>query len=231
MSRLKLPLEWPENVKRARNIQKIFRKRVKITHLRKPPEYIAGVDAAFSEGHVICVASLYKFPELKHLEDKSAITKVRFPYIPGLFSFREGPAIIMTIKRLSIMPDMILFDGQGIAHPEGFGIASHIGVLLNIPTIGCAKSRLVGTYIEPGSGKGEFSHLIYKGRKIGAVLRTRDGVKPLFVSPGHLIELSQAIDIVLKCIGKYRIPEPIRRADIISKRLKAVIFLTKADPL
>lgn len=220
-----MSLKWPEDIKGARGIQKSLRKRVKITRLRKSPEYVAGVDAAFSEDYVICAASLYKFPELEHLEDRYTVTKIRFPYMPGFLSFREGPAIIMTIKRLNITPDIILLDGQGIAHPEGFGIASHIGVLLDVPTIGCAKSRLVGSYTEPGISKGEFSYLIYHGKRVGAVLRTRDGVRPLFISPGHMIELGQAIDIVLKCTGKYRIPEPIRMAHITSRELKERLSL------
>lgn len=216
MSRFK----WPKDIKEARDVQKRLRGKVKITQLQKTPEYIAGVDAAFSEDSVICVACLYKFPELKHIEDEYSVTKVDFPYIPGFLSFREGPAIIMTINKLRIKPDIVLFDGQGIAHPEGLGIASHLGVFLNIPTIGCAKSRLVGTYTELGERKGEFSYLIYRGIKIGVVLRTRNGVRPVFVSPGHMIDLKQAMDIVLKCTDKYRIPEPLRRADMMSKSLK-----------
>jgi deoxyribonuclease V len=211
---------WPEDIKEARDIQKRLRKRVRIKPLIKEPEYIAGVDSAFGNGKIVCVSSLYKFPELRYLEDRHIITDIRFPYIPNFLSFREGPAIIMTIRRLSLKPDLILFDGQGIAHPYGMGIASHIGVLLNIPTIGCAKSRLIGDYREPGMRKGMFSYLIYHGKKIGAVLRTRDGVKPVFVSPGHLTNIEDAIDIALKCTDKYRIPEPVRRADMISKRLR-----------
>jgi deoxyribonuclease V len=154
------------------------------------------------------------------IEETYATAKISFPYIPGFLSFREGPAIIKAIRRLKTKPDLILFDGQGIAHPKGMGIASHVGVLLNIPSIGCAKSRLVGDYAEPGRSKGEFSKLTLKNHTVGAVLRTRDRVRPLFVSPGHLINLEGAIHMVIQCVRKYRIPEPLRRADALSKELR-----------
>jgi deoxyribonuclease V len=227
MSRLKSPAKeetligrWPGDIREAMAVQETLRKRVRLIHLQKTPEYVAGVDAAFGGDRVVCVSSLFRFPALEHIEDVYTITDVKFPYIPGFLSFREGPAIIMTIRKLSIRPDVLLFDGQGIAHPYGLGIASHIGVLLNIPSIGCAKSRLIGDHTEPDRRKGMFSYLTYRGKRIGAVLRTRDGVKPVFVSPGHLIELEEAIDIVLRCTDRYRLPEPVRRADIVSKRLR-----------
>ena len=153
-------------------------------------------------------------------EQTYALTKILFPYIPGFLSFREGPALLKAINSLSIRPDLILFDGQGIAHPSNTGIAAHLGVLLNIPAVGCAKSRLVGEYEEPRNGKGGYSSLRFKGMTVGVVLRTRDNVKPLFVSPGHLINIKRAIDVVLQCISKYRIPEPLRCADNLSKKLK-----------
>ncbi len=138
----------------------------------------------------------------------------------AFYPYREGPAVIKAISKLNIKPDLVLFDGQGIAHPEGLGIASHIGVLLNTPAVGCAKSRLVGDYIEPGIIKGQYSHLKYRGKTVGAVLRTRNNVRPVFVSPGHMIDQKGAIDIVLKCTGNYRIPEPLRHADRLSKKLR-----------
>ncbi|MEW6675856.1 MAG: deoxyribonuclease V [Nitrospirota bacterium] len=213
-------MKWPEDITEAREIQEILRKKVRIISLRKSPEYIAGVDAAFFEDKVIGVACLYKYPEIIPIEDAYAVTKVSFPYIPGFLSFREGPVIIKAINNLNIKTDIILFDGQGIAHPKGLGIASHIGVLLNIPTIGCAKSRLIGKYKEPGFKKGNWSSLKYSGKTAGAVLRTRNNVRPVFVSPGHWINLKDSIEIVLRCTDKYRIPEPLRRADFISKKIK-----------
>jgi len=213
-------MEWPKDIKKARMIQEILKGKVKIAPLKKSPRYIAGVDAAFFHNKVIGATCLYKYPELFLIEEAIAVTDLLFPYIPGFLSFREGQAIIKAIHRLKQKPDVILFDGQGIAHPRGLGIASHIGVLLDLPTIGCAKSKLIGTYKEPGPKKGNWSFLKYNGEIVGAVLRTKDNVRPLFVSPGNQIDLRGSLDIVLGCIRKYRIPEPLRRADFISKKIK-----------
>jgi deoxyribonuclease V len=180
---------------------------------------VAGVDACFTEQEVVAVASLFSYPDLKPVRDSCAIEKIRFPYIPGLLTFREGPAVIEAIRKLRVMPDVVIVDGQGIAHPLGIGIASHIGVLLNLPSLGCAKSRLVGEYREPGAKKGDWSPLVHRGREAGAVLRTRDHVKPVFVSPGHLIDVRSSIRIVLDCLSVFRLPEPIRRADHLSRML------------
>lgn len=213
-------MKWPKDIKRAKMIQETLTGRVRITPLMKPPEYITGVDAAFLQDRVIAVACLFKYPDIILVEEAYAVTEIVFPYIPGLLSFREGPALVRAINNLRMKPDVILFDGQGIAHPKGLGIAAHIGVLLGIPTIGCAKSRLIGEYREPGLKKGNWSLLRYKGKIIGAVLRTKDKVRPLFVSPGNKVDLRGSIGIVLACTQKYRIPEPLRRADVISKKMK-----------
>ena len=213
-------MKWPGDLQGARKLQEILQKKVNIIPLKKETKYIAGVDAAFLNNKVIGVACLYKYPEIHFIEEAYAVTEILFPYIPGFLSFREGPAIIMALKGLKRKPDIILFDGQGIAHPKGLGIASHIGVLLNVPTIGCAKSRLVGTYKEPGPKKGTCSSLLYKKEIVGVVLRTKDSVKPLFVSPGNRIDIQGSIEIVLACSQRYRIPEPLRRADFISKKIK-----------
>jgi deoxyribonuclease V len=211
---------WPENIIDAKAIQLALKDRVKIIPLRKKPRLIAGVDAAFFEDKVIGVACLYKYPEIIPLEDSFALAEVSFPYIPGFLSFREGSVIIEALNGLKIKPHVILFDGQGIAHPKGMGIAAHIGVILDIPAIGCAKSRLIGEYKDPGIKRGKWSFLKYKNRTVGAVLRTKDNVRPVFISPGHRTDLKASIEIVLSCLGKYRIPEPLRRADFISKKLK-----------
>lgn len=210
---------WPADTAAARRLQYELSQRVMIHPLRESPSYIAGVDAAFDGDLVIAVASLFEYPSLLHVADAVFRGKVRFPYVSGFLSFREGPSIIGAIRKLKQLPDVIIVDGQGIAHPLGIGIASHIGVLLDIPTIGCAKSRLVGEYSEPGPGKGERSPLMYKDEQVGAVLRTRDNVKPVFVSPGHLIDLNSSLEIVLQSLTLYRLPEPIRRADHLSKEL------------
>jgi len=213
-------MKWPEDITEAKKVQKVLKKKVRITPLRKSPEYVAGVDAAFFEDKIIGVACLYRYPEIILIEEAYSLTEVSFPYIPGFLSFREGPAIIKAMSSLKIKPHVILFDGQGIAHPKGLGIAAHIGVLIDIPTIGCAKSRLVGNYREPGLKKGSWSSLRYNGKIIGVVLRTKDNVRPVFVSPGHRIDLKNSIKIILGCTSTYRIPEPLRRADFISKKIK-----------
>jgi deoxyribonuclease V len=214
---------WPENINDAKAIQLALKDRVKIIPLRKEPKFIAGVDASFFEDKVIGVACLYKYPEIIPMEDSFALTEVSFPYIPGLLSFREGPVIIEALNGLKIKPQIILFDGQGTAHPKGMGIASHIGVILDMPAIGCAKSRLVGEYKDPGIKRGMWSFLKYNNRTVGAVLRTKDNVRPVFISPGHRTDLRSSVEIVLNCTIKYRIPEPLRRADFISKRIKREI--------
>jgi len=215
-------MKWPRTLtlQNARELQDRLRKNVLILPLAKGPRYIAGVDAAFSDDRVFAGVCLYHFPDLALLEHTTAIQKLSFPYVPGYLSFREGPAIIAALRKLSRTPDAILADGQGIAHPRGLGIASFIGVVLDIPTIGCAKSRLVGEYTEPGAGKGSWSPLWFEGRTVGAVVRTRDRTRPLFISPGHKTDLASAMHIALNCIGKYRIPEPLRCADRLSRRIK-----------
>jgi deoxyribonuclease V len=218
-------MELPANAEEAKKMQLKLRNRVQIVPLKKTPEFIAGVDAAFSGGKVVAAACLFKYPEHILIEDAYATADITIPYIPGLLSFREGPATMNAINELNKKPDVILFDGQGIAHPVGMGIAAHIGVLLKIPSVGCAKSRLIGDYVEPGKRKGQNTILKYQGKIIGSAVRTRDNVKPLFVSPGHLIDLRGSINVVLNCIGKYRIPEPLRRADFLSKEFKKSIKL------
>jgi len=214
---------WPTNIHDAKTMQISLREKVKIITFKKTPQYVSSVDASFADDKVVAVACLYKYPELIYLGHEVAIREASFPYVPGYLTFREGPAIFEALYSLKIKPDIILFDGQGIAHPKGIGIASHIGVLLDISTIGCAKSRLVGEYKEPGVKRGEWSPLKYNSSIVGAVLRTKDNVRPVFVSPGHRIDFKCSIEIVLGCTTKYRIPEPLRRADILSKRIKREI--------
>jgi deoxyribonuclease V len=220
---VKLP-HWPKNIIEAKAVQEDLKDKVNITPLKKNPEIIAGVDAAFLDDKVIGVACLYTYPEITPVEDSYAVAETTFPYIPGFLSFREGPVIIESLKKLKIKPSVILFDGQGIAHPKGLGIASHIGVILDIPTIGCAKSRLIGEYKQPGIKKGKTSSLKYQGNVAGAVVRTRDHAKPVFVSPGHRIDLKASVEIVLRCARRYRLPEPLRRADFLSKEIKRTLL-------
>ncbi|MFA5354957.1 MAG: endonuclease V [Thermodesulfovibrionales bacterium] len=211
---------WPREVSGAREIQEILSKRVCITPLKEKPSLIAGVDASYCDHTVIAIASLFTYPDLEHLADSFFQEKAIFPYIPGYLSFREGHALMEALKRLPRAPDLVLCDGQGIAHPRGIGVASHIGVLMGIPTIGCAKSRLVGEFDLPPSAKGRWTYLVYQGRNVGAVLRTRNGVKPVFVSPGHLMDIPSSVEIVMGSMGRFRLPEPLRRADSLSRGLR-----------
>jgi deoxyribonuclease V len=211
---------WPETLDQARNMQECDSRRVVLEPLKKEPVYIAGVDATFSEYLVFAAVCLYRFPELTLVEQNTAVKEITFPYVPGYLLFREGPAIIAALYKLRIKPDVILVDGHGIAHRRGIGSASHLGVLLDISTIGCAKKRLVGEYHMPGEKKGNWTELKLEENTVGAVLRTRNGVRPLFLSAGHRIDLQNAIRITVGCVGRYRIPEPLRCADILSKKMK-----------
>jgi deoxyribonuclease V len=211
---------WPKDINEAKAVQMAAKDLIKIMALKKNPRLIAAVDASFTDEDVIGVACLYTYPELSYIGCETAVKKITFPYVPGYLTFREGPAVTEALNSLKIKPHLILVDGQGIAHPKGIGIASHLGVLLDLPTIGCAKSRLVGEHKEPGFEKGDWSPLRYNGKVVGAVLRTRANVRPVFVSPGHRIDLETSIKIVIGCTDKFRIPEPLRRADFLSKEMK-----------
>jgi deoxyribonuclease V len=212
----------PRDTDEATEIQEQVRRRIRLVPLKRDPVSIAAADAAYYDDSVIAAASLYTYPGLDHLEDASFRAKVRFPYVSGFLAFREGPAIIGALKALD-PTDVILVDGQGTAHPRGAGIASHIGVILDTPTIGCAKSLLTGDFDEPGEIEGSWTYLYHDQRRfhrIGAVLRTRSHVKPVFVSPGHLIDIESSVRIVLTCLAGCRIPEPLRRTDMLSKKLR-----------
>ncbi len=171
---------------------------------------IAGLDCAFdkADGHALAAAVVLSFPLLDVIETATARVPLTFPYIPGLLSFREAPACLAAIEKLKTTPDLFLIDGQGIAHPRRLGIAAHLGLFVNRPTIGCAKSRLTGTYTEPGPNKGNWTPLMDGDETIGAVVRTRTDAKPLFVSPGHLCDLEEAVFLTLLLAIRYRLPEP-----------------------
>lgn len=183
--------------------------------LEFPIKTVAGIDLGYDAASNICraVVVVLKFPELELIESQEAKMPIQFPYVPGLLSFRETPAAIRALEKLKTAPDLILCDGQGIAHPRFFGVACHIGVIADVPTIGVAKSLLVGKFDELGIQRGSFSPLVFKNREIGAVLRTKDKVQPVYVSVGHRISLMTALDYVLQCAPKYRLPETTRLAD------------------
>ncbi|NPV67973.1 MAG: deoxyribonuclease V [Anaerolineae bacterium] len=174
---------------------------------------VAGVDVSVRDEVSRAAIVVLRFPALTILEVSQAQAPTPFPYIPGLLSFREGQVILAAYERLTVTPDILIFDGQGQAHPRRLGIAAHIGLWLERPTVGCAKSRLTGFHREPGQKRGDFVPLLNTQREvIGAVLRTRTRVKPVYVSPGHLCDLHSAVQIVLACTTRYRLPEPIRAA-------------------
>lgn len=184
-----------------------------------PVRLVAGADLAFADGGRVARAAVVvlSYPALDLVEQRTARRRVRFPYVPGLLSFREVPALLAAFARLRTTPDLILCDGQGIAHPRRFGLACHLGVLLEVPTIGAAKSRLVGEHDEPGEAKGAWARLIHRGEVVGAALRTRARTRPLYVSVGHRVGLRTAIRTVLACTPRYRLPETTRLADRLSK--------------
>jgi deoxyribonuclease V len=187
-----------------------------------PIRYVAGADLAFDPTTDLAFAGVivYRFPEMDEVERRSAQRKLRFPYVPGLLSFRESPVLLAAFARLQTDPDLILIDGHGRAHPRLFGIACHIGVLFDKPVIGCAKSLLVGGYQEPEGKRGATASLVFQGERVGIVLRTRDNVKPIFVTQGHRVSLESAVRLVSQCLDGFRIPKPTREADHYVRRLR-----------
>ena len=237
---------WNVDYKKAAEIQIRLEKSIILTCAARNIKYIAGADVSYlpqrtiqsgsrqnqysgktsscsssgTKKSRIFYASVVVF-ELKTMEMIEAVTasgKVDFPYIPGLLSFRESPILLKAFAKIKSNPDVIILDAQGIAHPRGIGLASHIGLLLDKPSIGCAKTRLIGDYNEVGEEVGCYSHLTVKDKVVGAVLRTRKNVKPVFVSPGHKIDLDTSIALVLKCCRGYRLPEPVREAHNLVKK-------------
>lgn len=208
----------PPSPVEARQLQEQLRGQVITEDRLSGVQRVAGVDAHFSVGHVWAAIVVMSLPDLATVGSALVDGPLDFPYLPGLLSFREAPAILDALSQLSQQPDLLLIDGQGLAHPRRFGLACHVGVLGNVPTIGVAKSRLIGTYQEPGIERGAWSELVDRGETIGAVLRTRRAVRPVFVSVGHRISLKTAIDLVLRCTSHFRLPAPIRAADILSRQ-------------
>jgi deoxyribonuclease V len=204
---------WDLSPKEAARVQAKLREQIVLAWDGRQISSIAGVDVSISEEMARCAIVVFAFPGLAPLEGVTADLPLVFPYIPGLLSFREGPAVLAAWELLTMKPDLLMFDGQGIAHPRGVGIASQMGLWLERPTIGVAKSRLYGTHAEPGLKRGDRAELLgNEGPVIGAVLRTKDNVKPLYISPGHLIDVEHAVEFTLACDGGYRLPETTRWA-------------------
>jgi deoxyribonuclease V len=213
---------WNLSYQQAIELQKRLARRVKHTKLRKQPETIAGLDCAFSKNgeKIIAAVVVLKLPGFELIETTDATRKVTFPYIPGLLSFREAPVCIAAAQKLQNQPDIFMIDGQGIAHPRRLGLAAHLGLFFDKPTFGCAKSRLTGQFDEPKPEKGTYASLKDSDEIIGAVVRTRTNVKPVFISVGHKCLLRDAIKITFACTTKYRLPEPTRLAHQFVSRLK-----------
>jgi deoxyribonuclease V len=212
---------WVKTEKEARLIQEQLRTKVIKEDRLGTVNYVAGVDVGFKDNYSIIKAAVavLSYPNLELVETAIASLPTTFPYIPGFLSFRELPAILAALEQLKTTPDLILCDGQGLAHPRRFGIACHLGVLIDLPTIGVGKSLLVGKHEAVPPEKGSWTPLIHRGETIGVVLRSRVKVKPIYISIGHKISLSTAINYVMGCLTKYRLPETTRWADKLASSM------------
>jgi len=212
-------------VKKAHELQLRLSKRLLFEDmLPEAVEYVAGVDVAYLEGTSVCAVTVLDRKTLSQVEVQVATVKTCFPYIPTLLSFREIPPAVSAVEKLQTKPDVFMVDGQGFAHPYGLGFASHLGLILDKPTIGVAKSLLCGKAEQ--TGEGDWKPLKYHEKVVGAEVVTKQGTKPVYVSVGHMISLKRAVEMVRECVGKYRLPEPIRRAHMMAnnekRRLQAI---------
>jgi deoxyribonuclease V len=212
---------WKVTPEQAIRIQENLRHRIILKKSFSRVRTIGGGDVSYQkEGNSLFGAMVVlSFPHMETLDVATACGKISFPYLPGLLTFREGPILIKTFQKLRIRPDVLLFDGQGIAHPRGVGLATHLGIWFNLSSIGCAKTPLLGESVLPRPSKGSFELIQDNGREVGVVLRTKDRVRPVFVSPGHRIDLPTSIRLVLESCQGFRIPEPLRRAHQVSRQL------------
>lgn len=215
--------DWNLSFPEAAELQRHLAANLDLCSFKRPLQTVAGIDCAFSRDkqYIFACIVVVQFGSFDIIETAHAIEKVTFPYVPGFLSFREAPACVAAAEKLRINPDCIIVDGQGVAHPRKLGLAAHLGLFWDIPTIGCAKSRLIGRFTEPALKKGSQTPLKYKDKIIGAVLRTRTNVKPVFVSPGNKCLLEDAVRITLDCSVKYRLPEPTRLAHNIVNQIKS----------
>jgi deoxyribonuclease V len=211
----KIRTNWNLTPREAMRFQDRLRERVVLEDRFDAIRLVAGADLSFDPETDVAFAGVvvYRFPGLEEVERRSARRKLRFPYVPGLLSFRESPVLLAAFARLLTEPDLILIDGHGRAHPRLFGIACHIGVLFDKPTVGCAKSILVGQCSDPSARVGGTSPLTFNGQRVGVALRTRENVKPIFVTQGHRVRLETAVRLVRQCLDGFRIPKPTREAD------------------
>lgn len=214
---------FPKTVTAARALQERLKGRVLLVPLAAEGLRLVGAADVTYVGEKETVAAAIVVVDAATgtvVEERTATLRNAFPYVPGYLTFREGPAVLAAWRKLRRRPDAMLFDGHGIAHPRRFGIASHIGLVLSVPSVGCAKKRLVGEHGEPGPNRGDWVPLTDEGEIVGAVLRTRPGVKPVFVSPGHRADLASAIALVLRFCSRYRLPDPARRAHQLTREIR-----------
>ncbi len=218
--RISVPHGWNLTPAGARALQDELHDRIECSDRMSPLRHVAGVDVGFEDGGRVTRAAVVvlAWPGLEVVERALARRATTFPYVPGLLAFRELPAVVAALEELVTGPDLVFCDGQGIAHPRRFGIACHLGLLIDRPAIGVGKSRLVGMHGEPGRERGARAPLIDRGETVGSVLRTRTGVRPVYVSPGHRVSLETAVELVLQAAPRYRLPEPVREADRMASR-------------
>lgn len=213
---------WDVSIKEARQIQINLSKRLIFQGEPKKITVVAGSDVSYNQGDQKAWAGVVVFniQDWEVVEERVDFGTTPFPYIPGYLSFREVPVLLKVFQKVETVADVVLLDGQGIAHPRRMGIASHVGLFLELPTIGCAKSRLVGEFEPVPKQKGSYSVLKVDDERVGWVVRTRDRVKPIFISPGHRIGSERTLKVVMECCGTFRIPEPLRRAHQLVNRIR-----------
>lgn len=213
---------WDVTPADARRLQAELAAKLKLRPLPEDIRLVAGADMAIGRRREAFFAAVVvqTFPGLETVEVATACVPATFPYVPGLLTFREGPALVAAFRRMKRTPDAVIFDGQGLAHRKRMGLACHMGLWLGLPTVGCAKSRLVGQHDEPGAQAGRSTPLWHREEQVGVVLRTRTDVKPVFVSPGHLADVDSSRELVLACCAGYRLPEPTRQAHLAVGRAK-----------
>jgi deoxyribonuclease V len=223
---------WRVSFRQAVEIQNDLRSRLRVAHFEGSPRFVAGTDVAYSARtqRMYAAVVVLSAPSWSVVEVARAVRLARFPYIPGLFAFRELPPLVSAFRSLRHTPDLVIFDGHGLAHPRRFGLACHAGLLFDCPAIGCAKSRLVGTHAEPARTRGSWEPIEDDGEAIGAAVRTRDAVEPVYVSVGHRVDLRSSIRLVLEATGKFRLPEPTRLAHRETAQMMRTVDPTLSPP-
>lgn len=223
--------DWDLQLRQAVDLQRRLASQVVLRTSPGRIRRIAAADVSYDRAHDLTVAAvaLFSYPDLDVEEEHVRDGRITFPYIPGLLSFREVPLLIDCFRALSEAPDVVLLDGHGRAHPRRFGLASHVGLLLDVATIGCAKSRLIGAHDPPGSGRGQHTPLVHRGETVGVALTSRSNTKPIYVSIGHRIDLGTAIDVVLGCCRRSKHPEPLRYVDrLVAQRRRSLLASGRA---